>query len=288
MKKISFIVLALLLSMAQSVWADTTGSWADNIDTSWGSDYSTSDNFTVSTAAQLAKFASMVNEGKEFRTDFGPKTITLTADIDLGDHFWTPIGGRGCVFKGIFKGEGHTISGMYINENRSYNGLFGYIDGDAKIRDLKITDSQINSNSYFTGAIVGLADLCRIENCSVASSVAITSTAAQSGDGITPIATGGLVGKMQSSAALRGCVCGASVQGTEKVGGLVGEVDCATVVACIYIGSVVDGGSSSTQAAMFGNITPSGTGVEDYLPHNLYINSALDGKNGRDKRGLRV
>ena len=285
MKKISFIVLALLLGMAQSAWADTTGSWANYSDDSWGSDYSTSDNFTVSTAAQLAKFASMVNEGKEFRTNFGPKTITLAADIDLGAHFWTPIGGRGSVFKGIFKGEGHTISGMYINESRSYNGLFGYIDDDAKIRDIKITNSQINANSDFTGAIVGLADRCRIENCSVASSVKITSTAAQSGDGITPIATGGLVGKMTSSAALRGCVCGASVQGTEKVGGLVGEVDCATVVACIYTGSIVNGGSSSTQAAMFGNIISSGTGVEDYLPHNLYINSALDGKNGRDKRG---
>ena len=281
MRKICFIALALLLSMAQSAWADTTGSWADYSDVSWGSDYSTTDDFTINTAAQMAKLAQMVNAG----TDFDHKTVTLAADIDLGEHYWVPIGGLNNAFKGIFKGEGHTVSGMYINESRPYNGLFGSVDDDARIRNLKMTDSWINANSDFTGAIVGLADLCRIENCSVASSVTITSTAAQSGDGITPIATGGLVGKMTPSAALRGCVCGASVQGTEKVGGLVGEVDCATVVACIYTGSSVNGGSSSTQAAMFGNITTSGTGVEDYLPHNLYINSALDGKNGRDKRG---
>lgn len=281
MRKICFIALALLLSMAQSAWADTTGSWADNIDASWGSDYSTTDNFTINTAAQMAKFAQMVNAGN----DFDHKTVTLAADIDLGEHYWVPIGGLNNVFKGIFVGAGQTISGMYINEKRPYNGLFGSIDGDARISNLKMTDSWINANSDFTGAIVGLADQCRIENCSVASSVTITSTAAQSGDGETPIATGGLVGKMLPSAQLRGCVCGASVNGTEKVGGLVGEVDCATVVACIYTGSVVNGGSSSTQAAMFGNITTSGSGVEDYLPHNLYINSTLDGKNGRDKRG---
>ena len=278
MKRIYIIALILLLGIVQGAWADTTGGWQDNRDTSWGSDYETSDAFAVNTAAQFAQFAYMVNDGK----DFNGKTITLAEDINLSAHFWTPIGTtQYSCFNGAFDGAGHTITGMYINnDSRLYNGLFGYIDGDARIRNLKITDSQINVKSEITGAIVGYAKKGRIENCSVDSSVVITSTAAQSGDGEVIIATGGLVGRLLSSVEIRGCVCGASVNGTEKVGGLVGEVVSARVVACLYTGSHVNGGSSSTQAALFGNINGG-----DYLFYNLYTNSALDGKNGQDKRG---
>ena len=278
MKRIYIIAFTLLLGITQGAWADTTGNWQDNCDASWGSDYSSSSTFTVSTAAQLAKFAYMVDAGN----DFNGKTITLSADINLSAHHWTPIGTTEYYyFSGIFDGAGHTISGMYINDNsRVYNGLFGCINDNARIKNLKITDSQINANSYITGTIVGYAKKGRIENCSVDSSVVIASTAAQSGDGEVLIATGGLVGRSLSSVEIRGCVCGASVNGTEKVGGLVGEVVSARVVACLYTGSHVNGGSSSTQAALFGNINGG-----DYLFYNLYTNSALDGKNGQDKRG---
>jgi hypothetical protein len=277
MKKIYFIALTLLLGIAQDAWAATTGNWQNNCDASWGSDYSTSSSFTISTAAQLAKFASIVNAGN----NFSGKTITLAEDIDLSEHYWLPIGVyESYSFNGSFDGAGHTISGMYINETRLCNGLFGYINGGAGIRNLKLTDSRINANSNFTGAIVGYARSGKIQNCSVASSVEVTSSAAQSGDGEEIITTGGLVGRIMSSSEMTGCVCGAAVSGTEKVGGLAGEEVSANIVACLYTGSSVNGGSSTTQAALFGNINGG-----DHLYHNLYTNSALDGKNGQDRRG---
>lgn len=288
MKKICFIALALLFSMAQSAWADTAISWADHIDASWGSDYDTSNAFTISTPAQLAKFAYMVSiDGNSFKS----KTVILTEDIDLSEHYWNPIGGIGeHYFSGIFDGDGHTISGMnIINDEYQHTedlideckGLFGYINDGARIKNLKITDSSITTVSYITGAIVGYAENCIIENCSVDSTVDILSNATQPGEGSVDIATGGLVGILHyGSAELWGCVCGASVSGREKVGGLVGEVVSAHVVACLYTGSSVNGGSSTTQAALFGNINGG-----QYLYYNLYTNSALDGKNGQDKRG---
>lgn len=288
MKKICFIALALLLGMAQGTWADTAGLWAGNRDALWGSDYSSSNAFTISTPAQLAQFAYLVSiEGNSFKS----KTVTLTEDIDLSGHYWSPIGGIGeHYFSGIFDGAGHTISGMYITNEEyiytndlidEYKGLFGYIYDGAIIKNLKITNSWIYTVSDITGAIVGYGEYCKIENCSVDSSVEIVSYATQPETGSVDIATGGLVGRLLSvHAELWGCVCGASVTGKEKVGGLVGEVVNATVVACLYTGSSVDGISSTTQAALFGNIDGG-----DNLYYNLYTDSRLDGKNGQDKRG---
>lgn len=277
MKKIYFIALTLLLGIAQSAWADTTGNWQEqeNRDTSWGSDYSTSDAFTISTAAQLAQLASMVNAGK----DFSGKTITLAKNIDLGAHYWTPIGSSFYKFLGTFDGAGHTISGMYINENRTYNGLFGYIYSNAIIKNLGINQSWINARSNVTGTIVGFAYNCKILNCFVDSSVTITSTLTSSGNG-EEIGTGGLVGRLSYGQALWGCVCGARVHGTDNVGGLVGEELSTSIVACLYTGNYVYG-TSDTQAALFGRIV----GGNEYLYHNLYTDSALDGKNGQDRRG---
>jgi hypothetical protein len=281
MKKI--YIIALLLGIVQGAWADTTGSWvnSDYRDNSWGSDYSSSDAFTVSTAAQLAQLAYMVAYEDKF---FQNKTITLSADIDLSAHFWLPIGTvQASSFKGSFDGARHTIKGIYINETRAYSGLFGYIDGGAWIKNIKITDSNINADSQYTGAIVGYSTNCKIENCSVASSVEVTSTRVPSSG--QDAATGGLVGRLSSgSAELWGCVSAAFVNGKEKVGGLVGEVVSSHVVSCLYTGSSVQAPESiTTQAALFGNINGG-----DYLHYNLYTNSALDGKNGQDKRGYAI
>ena len=281
MKKIC--IIALLLGIVQGAWADTTGSWvnSDYRDNSWGSDYSSSDAFTVSTAVQLAQLAYMVAYEDKF---FQNKTITLSADIDLSAHFWLPIGTvQASSFKGSFDGARHTIKGIYINETRAYSGLFGYIDGGAWIKNIKITDSNINADSQYTGAIVGYSTNCKIENCSVASSVEVTSTRVPSSG--QDAATGGLVGRLSSgSAELWGCVSAAFVNGKEKVGGLVGEVVSSHVVSCLYTGSSVQAPESiTTQAALFGNINGG-----DYLHYNLYTNSALDGKNGQDKRGYAI
>ena len=282
------IVLTLLLGIAQGAWADT-GRWQDNRDSSWGGNYDTSDAFTISTAAELAQLACMVTYD---RKSFKSKTITLAADIDLSAHYWNPIGVdvEEQFFSGIFDGAGHTISGMNIINDEylytndlidDYKGLFGYIDDGARIKNLKITNSWINTVSNITGAIVGYARNCIIENCSVDSSVEITSNATQPEGHSVDIATGGLVGRLGSEySELWGCVCAAKVIGREKVGGLVGEVESAKVVACLYTGSNVTGGSSTTQAALFGNING-----ECHLYYNLYTNSALDGKNGQDRRG---
>ena len=105
----------------------------------------------------------------------------LTADINLKDYFWTPIAG----FNGTFDGQGHTISGVMINNSSSYQGLFGVFGKSAKVRNLVIANSYISGGNN-TGAVVGATDgtsedASLIENCHVLGDVTIAGTGSNHG-----------------------------------------------------------------------------------------------------------
>ncbi len=85
------------------------------------------------------------------------KSYILTADIDISDLEWEPIGTYMEPYLGIFDGDGFTISGLTITSNLfdSY-GLFGFMKGE--VRDLIMTDVSIDyTTSYLTyaGGIAG-------------------------------------------------------------------------------------------------------------------------------------
>ena len=76
----------------------------------------------------------------------------LTVDAE-GLREWTPIGGDWeNYFTGIFDGNNHTISGLYIDTMDSYVGLFGHSRG--RISNLGIVNSYVKGNEY-VGGIAG-------------------------------------------------------------------------------------------------------------------------------------
>ena len=86
----------------------------------------------------------------------------LMADINLTDFLedenptqgWMPIGTSQSYFKGIFDGNGKTISGLWIaRDTEDYVGLFGYCY-EAVIKNLTIKDAVIKGNNY-VGVICG-------------------------------------------------------------------------------------------------------------------------------------
>lgn len=93
--------------------------------------------FDLTTKEQLAGLASLVNEGK----NFGGAIVYLDADIDLGFYEWIPIGNSSHSFNGTFDGDGHTISGLKINANADYVGLFGNVSG--KICNVKFDQANV-------------------------------------------------------------------------------------------------------------------------------------------------
>ena len=77
---------------------------------------------------------------------------------------WNPIGTSEYPFKGTFDGRGHTITGVYINdENQNNIGLFGVLSESAFIKNLGVTDSYIAGNEN-VGAICGSSE-GTIVNC---------------------------------------------------------------------------------------------------------------------------
>ena len=141
----------------------------------------TKDNpYLISNAGQLAAFARVVNDGKtdicaKLTEDIVIQEGVLKADGSLngdGSDFeqWTPIGEYGedgeRAYTGIFDGNGKTISGLYIDSNADYIGLFGYIGSGAEVKDVGIENSYINCRGgMHTGGICGYSYGGTIENC---------------------------------------------------------------------------------------------------------------------------
>ncbi len=119
--------LFIILALAISAFAQDSDSWSDsrNRNTDWGSNYDTETNFTIIDEPQLAQFAYMVNSGKNFEG----KTVTLERDLsNMGLHYWDPIGKSGSCFSGVFEGNNHTISYVYVDKPSADTvGLFGCV-----------------------------------------------------------------------------------------------------------------------------------------------------------------
>ena len=121
------------------------------------------DELNIGTADGLAAFSSVVNAG----TSYKGINVNLTADIDLKDYNWTPIGSSyTSAFEGTFNGGGHKITGLTINNDALDNaGLFGYCNG-ATIQNLTIENASIKGDEN-VGILAGTLVDCKIENCTV-------------------------------------------------------------------------------------------------------------------------
>jgi hypothetical protein len=176
------------------------------------------DPYTINTPAQLAWLAQVVNIGD---TTFNNKYYKLTADLDLseyGENFnegggWVPIGFPTNTFRGIFDGNNHIITGLYINTTLSRVGLFGGVTGSVK--NLKLENVNIRGSSTI-GAVAGLAG-GPIINCY--SSGTITGTSNDIGGIVGSSAT---VANSEESTIIN-CHSSARVSGNQNVGGIIGS-----------------------------------------------------------------
>lgn len=132
-----------------------------------------SDPYLIETAGQLARLAQEVIDDKAYTEN--ACYVKQIADIDLGGKEWYPISYRRMVedlevfpTAIYYDGANHEIRNMTTSYSGMidgyYNGLFGYNMGD--IRNLHLKDVDVNGD-LSVGALVGKADDCVIENCTV-------------------------------------------------------------------------------------------------------------------------
>ena len=122
--------------------------------------------YQISNIAELYWFAALVN-GTSMEAD-----AVLTADIVVNENVltsdgqlvdetdalaeWTPIGSESAPFNGTFDGQGHTISGLYINQPKAdEQGLFGYVGSSGNVSRIEVTGSYIHGQDG-VGGITGI------------------------------------------------------------------------------------------------------------------------------------
>ena len=211
--RLALLALAALAWIAVPVSARAeTNVWDGTIASGFAGGDGTQDNpFQIETAAQLAHFAKTVNEGEAYLH----KYIVLTADIDLANKEWTPIGNYSNPFKGNFNGDNHTVTGMQISGELDRVGLFGEcikFNVNSAIKNITVKDSVI-CGINFVGAIVGYAEGINIENCrSIGNTI----------NGKTDV--GGICGKIggYSVGKVSQCYNSSKVTGRGRVGGIAG------------------------------------------------------------------
>ena len=231
--------------------------------------------YLISTADELRLFASMVNGGQ---TSISAK---LTADILLNDtanwtswnestapaNTWTPIGSYANPFTGILDGDGHSVSGIYINSEADDQGLVGYLGSGGTLQNLGVKASYIKggysvgglcgrndgtvTNCYNTGKVTGnnqVGGLCGWNNATVTNCY-------NNGSVTGSDYVGGVCGR--NNATVTNCYNNGSVEGNYSVGGLCGMNEFGTVTNCYNAGNVA--GNSSVGGVCgynnFGTVT---------------------------------
>ena len=195
--------------------------------------------FQIAGAAQLAELAQYVNAGD---ATFVSAHYVLTDDVNLSAYGnWTPIGTINQPFAGVFDGQNHVVTGLKIDRNEFYQGLFGYVSGTddahkAQIKNVAVRDAQIRASTE-VGAVVGRYGQFTqgfvepLENCAmIGGTIQGTSSMGQSSS------VGGIVGR--ACGEIQRCYATGNIIGADNAreyGGIVGE-SYKTVNACYWTG----------------------------------------------------
>ena len=198
-----------------------------------GGDGNENSPYIITTAAQLAQLATYVNNSN---ISYNNKYYKLGNDIDLADYGsyfdegkgWIPIGKDNfpydfSYFLGIFDGNNHIITNLYINRpEETFIGLFGIVNG--VVKNLGLENVDINGNNN-VGSIVGATVIgTQIINCYAIGTV----------NGNNSV--GGLIGSA-ANCFTSFCYTAVNVSGNDYIGGLGGTVEASHIANSFTIGN---------------------------------------------------
>ncbi|MBO5788762.1 MAG: hypothetical protein J6R42_02320, partial [Clostridia bacterium] len=155
---------------------------------------------------------------------FQPGTVSFVFNAPANN--FTPIGKNATYrFKGVFDGNGHTISGLYVSAGGDM-GLFGQIEG-ATVKNLTIKNSVFaaTNKSNGAGAIAGVVyegtfENCKIENVSV----------------LNKGNAGGVAGTINKDTVYRNIIFSGEIVSSENhAGGIVGQGNYGANVLAIDV-----------------------------------------------------
>lgn len=138
---------------------------------------SPTDPYKISSKEELYWFANEVNGGNTGICAKLMNNITINENVldengslngdGSGLKQWTPIGNNSNQYIGTFDGDGHTISGLYVDSNDQEVGLFGCVGTNGKIQNVGVVDSYISAtgDKVCVGGVCGYNVGGTIESC---------------------------------------------------------------------------------------------------------------------------
>lgn len=220
--------------------------------------------FEIKTAEHLAWYRDYVNADNGIPSHHYNACAKLMDDIDLSpichpadksknlnECSWMPIAYKDA-WGGIFDGQGHTISNLYINNNDQCTGFFGAINSYSSqrsiIKNIIFENVQVyyNAVNYSSQPVGVLASSC---HCTDISNVQINSGYVK---GMSKV--GGVIG-YAGDCSLTSCQNKAEITGIKLksgVGGIIGWCENSQIKKCINYGNIT---AHSECGGLFGRIT---------------------------------
>ena len=221
-------------ALTSTVYYSTVSVWdGKSVSTSLQGSGTEEDPFLITSGADLAYIAKVINEAAAVTPNFSGKYFKMTQSIDLNGHnlnVGTYSGwGTRKGFYGFLDGNHCTIRGL-----NNAGSLFGTIEGGA-LKNLSVYGKVDKSSFESAGGVVAyVANGGKIEN--VTSYVTVTGTST----------IGGVVGNAENNAStILNCVNYGNVTGTSwNIGGIAGSGG-HEVIGCVNFGNVHSSGSDN-------------------------------------------
>ena len=201
--------------------------------------------YEIANETDLRNLSAAVNQNHQGCNGL---TFCQTAPITLNGTF-TPIGyfndsSDKQDFYGTYDGGGYTISGLSVSSTQVYTGLFGVVRNGGMVKNVRLISPSVTCNFYESrvGALIGLADQCTIENCSVVSPIVSATASSQ----------------------------------YNKVGALVGNLSAANVQNCFVVSPTVSAAGSTKVGAICGYAYSASKDSYCTLTNVYYYNSSLE------------
>ena len=217
----------------------------------------------------VGKLTALQTQVNENGFSYTGKWFRLTNNIDLNNELWTPIGVDSLhFFGGSLDGGGKTISGLKVETDRQWAGLFGSVRGTYGVpmtmRDLTLKNGSVKFTSSGTSCSGGLVAIVEGETALELRNVVAENLTVSGGDdsggllgrgrvamtnchnrdgSVTGRYAGGLAGNGYSNLqdhVLAGCTNSAKVVGERTAGGMTGNetYNDGSYTSCANSGSI--------------------------------------------------
>ena len=225
--------------------------------------------YEIDNGGNLFWLAQQVNSGTG--TAYNAK---LTADIDLENRAWIPMGSAANTHGGEFDGRGYSITGLSVNTDAQYTAFIGYHNGTTSVHDFSLAGSVTytgNTTDHCVAGVVAFnAGVNTVEDI-------ICSVNIETPNATANVRIAGIVAREDNAGTINRCTYSGTNNGygtAMQVAGIVGMAGDAgynmKVTNCLFTGTLKATNTGAYVGGIAGYIGKSGTSFKNCLSAGSY------------------